>query len=365
MKYMYDVAVAGAGAFGSWIALELARRGKRVLLTDPYGAGNSRSSSGGETRIIRMSYGPDPLYTSMSLRSLPRWRALGDSIFRPRGALFTARPGDEYFEGSARVLSNLGVRAERLNNFALKRRFPHIRFLPDSIGLFEPESGILMARQAVARVCEAAVGAGVAREQWALHPTGYHRQFPAEQFVFACGPWLPKLFPKVIGDRIQPTRQEVFYFGTPSGPARFRYKSMPPWVDFDSSLYALPDIDGRGVKVALHRNGPPFDPENADRLVTASAVSKMRALVTRFLPALADSPLVESQVCQYENTCNGDFLIDEIRPGIWIAGGGSGHGFKHGPAVGEYVADLMERKRKPEPRFTLATKTTRLKRVVH
>ena len=194
------------------------------------------------------------------------------------------------------------------------------------------------------------------------------RRISAEAFVFACGPWLPKLFPDLLGDKIQPSRQEVYYFGAPAGDVRFTSPALPTWIDFKGEAYGLPDIEGRGVKVAIDRHGEPFDPDTGDRVVTREGLAEARRCLARRLPSLQDAPVIETRVCQYENTSNGDFLIDRhpAFENVWLVGGGSGHGFKHGPAVGEYVAARINGNSEGiEPRFTLATKKPGHQRMVY
>jgi len=185
--------------------------------------------------------------------------------------------------------------------------------------------------------------------------------------VFACGPWLPKVFPDLLGERIFPTRQEVFYFGPPAGDDRFRAPAMPVWVDFSEEIYGLPDFEGRGFKVSLDRHGLAIDPDTGSRVFTPETLAAVRGFVGRRFPALKDAPLVLSEVCQYENTSNGDFLIDRHpeRENVWLVGGGSGHGFKHGPALGEYVTARIVEGGKVEDRFSLATKEKFQKRAVY
>jgi sarcosine oxidase len=184
--------------------------------------------------------------------------------------------------------------------------------------------------------------------------------FSADSYVFACGSWLPKVFPALLCDLIFPTRQEVFFFGLPPGDLRFSPPALPTFIDHISEFYGMPDLEGRGVKVASDDHGPRVDPDTQERVVTPEKISQAREyLATRF-PALKNAPLVESRVCQYENTSSGDFLIDRHPDfeNVWIAGGGSGHGFKHGPALGEYVAEKITKGGPVEPRFSLATKKT-------
>ncbi len=188
-----------------------------------------------------------------------------------------------------------------------------------------------------------------------------------DQFVFACGAWLPAIFPELLGTRITPSRQAVLYFGTASGDDRFTAAHTPAWIDFGSGLYSVPDVEHRGVKVGLDHHGPRFDPDSGDRTIDRASIDAARAWLERRFPALADAPLVESRVCQYENTSNGDFLIDRHpdHDNVWIAGGGSGHGFKHGPAVGEYLTRLMTSNTKTDARFALASKGIEQRRAIY
>jgi monomeric sarcosine oxidase len=379
----YDVAVVGAGVFGAWIAHQLQQAGQRVALLDAYGPGNVRSSSGGQTRVIRMGYGDQEIYTRWSMRSLELWklltgRAVRPAFFQPTGVLWMARGEDPLTTKTLATLRRLGVRHERLERPELERRWPQIDFGPNNWAIHEPESGFLAAFHAVQAVVQIAVTAGVEYLEESVAPpagtgrlasvtTASGRTVSAGTFVFACGPWLPKVFPDLLGDRIFPTRQEVFYFGAAPGDARFRSPALPVWVDFAEEIYGLPDFKGRGVKFAPDRHGPPFDPDSGERTVTPETLARVRDFVGRRFPALKDAPLVASEVCQYENTSNGDFLIDRHpeRDNVWLVGGGSGHGFKHGPAVGEYVTARLLEGGKIDDRFSLATKAKVQKRDVY
>lgn len=353
----YDVAVVGAGVFGAWTAYLLRREGAKVLLLDAYGPGNSRATSGGESRIIRLGYGPDEIYTRSAQRSLVLWRELCDSLFQDTGVLWMAHEHDAYCEAMLSVFERVGVRHEKLNPEELEQRFPQIAFAGLAWGILEPDAGVLMARQAVQTVVAEARAIGVEYLQEAGLPPPDTR-IRADRFVFACGPWLKKIFPELLGELIHVTRQEVFFFGVPPGDNRFGPGSMPAWVDFTDLAYGIPHLDGRGIKLAIDAHGPEFDPDTGDRVVTEAGLKAARAYLAQRMPALADAPVTESRVCQYENTSNGDFLIDrhpELE-NVWIVGGGSGHGFKHGPAVGEYVTALLSGKGTPEPRFSLSRK---------
>jgi glycine/D-amino acid oxidase-like deaminating enzyme len=264
----------------------------------------------------------------------------------------------------------------------LARRYPQIDWSGIEIGLYEPRFGALMARRAVQTLVAEFVAAGGRYRQAAIRPPEGEGErlsaiadsrgetIAADQFVFACGPWLPKLFPALLGRRIFPTRQEVFFFAPEAGDDRFAPGHLPGWADFNDGdiYYGFPDLESRGFKIAHDRHGAPIDPDRGDRTPSAEALADVRAFMARRFPALARRPLVEARVCQYENSGNGDFLIDRhpIWTNVLLVGGGSGHGFKHGPAVGNYAAQLLTgRLATPEPRFSLATKGEVAARAVH
>jgi len=362
----YDVAVIGAGSFGAWTAWHLARAGNRVLLLDAWGPAHSRASSGGESRIIRMGYGANEIYTRMAMRSLALWQELfartAQPLFHRTGVMLMAREDDAYSLATRDTLARVGVPMEIVPAPELARRYPQMQGGPGVFGILEPESGALMARRAVAAVVADAVRHGVTYSTEAVSAPFRRgsQELGAETLVFACGAWLPKLFPKLLGKRIRPTRQEVFFFAPPAGDRRFSPPELPAWIDFTDARYpyGIPDLEGRGFKLALDRHGDAFDPDLGDRRPSAEGVEEARRFLAERFPALRDAPLTESRVCQYENTCNGDFLIDRHPEfeNVWLAGGGSGHGFKHGPAVGEYVTACVLGRGEQEPRFSLASK---------
>src|ERR1700752_4072847 len=369
----YDVAVIGAGMFGAWTAYQLRLAGESVLLIDAHGPANSRASSGGESRIIRLGYGPDEIYSRSSNRSMVLWQQLfdkGENLFRKTGILWLAREHDPYCEATLATLQRLNANYEKLDHDELVRRFPQLDIGPISWGILEPDSGVLMASREVQAVVAQAQAEGVAYVEAAITApttspgnlnsvqTTSGREITAERFVFACGPWLPKLFPELLGKLIQVTRQEVFFFGVPSGDKSFNHGMLPAWIDFNDLVYGLPNLDGRGFKLAIDAHGAEFDPDTGERVVTTAGLNAAREYLARRLPRLANAPVTETRVCQYENTSNGDFLIDR-HPAfdkVWLVGGGSGHGFKHGPAVGEYVTAMISGSGTAGPRFSLATK---------
>lgn len=381
MTTRYDVAVIGAGVFGAWTGWHLGRRGLRVLLVDAYGPGNARASSAGESRIIRMGYGADELYTRWSVMALAQWKeffaSAGERLFHETGVLWLAGRDDSRVRHAAEVLARCGVAFEELSRKELQKRYPQIGLERITKGLLELHSGVLMARRAVSAVAEAAQRLGVEyRVAQIVEPRGAGaisgvmtssgERIDADTFVFACGAWLGKLFPEILGARIFPSRQEVFFFGVPAGDARFAPPALPTWLFQEDEIYGMPDLEGRGLKIAVDRHGERVDPDTQSRLASVEGATEARHFVEQRFPALRGAPIVETRVCQYENTWNGDFLIDRHpeMENVWFVGGGSGHGFKHGPAVGEYVAGRILGGAAEEARFSLASKETVQRRAV-
>ena len=379
------VAIVGAGVFGAWTAHHLLAAGHRVTLIDAWGPAHSRASSGGESRLIRAAYGRDWIYTRMARDSLPQWKALGEAarapIFVPCGILFFFPTEEAYVHDTIAAHNELGLPTEALSPAEMARRFPMIDFDGIRIGLFEPGFGALMAQRSVKTLVERFVAAGGAFLQEATQPPrapgdrlehillASGERLAADRFVFAAGPWLPKLFSDVIGPRIRVTRQEIFYFAPPAGDGRFEPGAMPGWADFNGGdmFYGLPDLEGRGVKFAHDQHGVEVDPDTQDRRPTDAALADIVAFRDRRFPRLRGAQLTGAEVCQYENSSNGDFLID-FHPrlkNVLLLGGGSGHGFKHGPEVGRYAAARLAGSAEGEPRFTLASKSETHKREVH
>ena len=369
-----DVLVIGAGSFGAWTAWHLRREGLSVALVDAFGAGHSRASSGGESRIIRSGYGDRALYSRWAHASLPQWKELlaeagRPDLFRETGVLWLGRDDDPHVAGTARTLEALGVTTDPLTPAELRVRFPQLDLSGITHGVLEPRSGVLLARRAVRAVVDEAQRNGVDYRRALVDPGGIEplaaeagvrlgdgTRLAAGSLVFACGPWLPRLFPELVGPLVRTTRQEVFFFGTPPGDRRFAPPALPAWIDFPGNAYGLPDIEGRGVKVGLTALGPPFDPDRGDRAPSPEGIAAAQEVARARLPGLGEAPLVEARVCQYANTPSGDLLIDRhpAHKDVWLAGGGSGHGFKLGPAVGAYVAARLAGRGAPEPLVALA-----------
>lgn len=350
-----DLVVVGAGTMGAWTALEANRSGIPTTLVEAHEPGHSRATSGDETRIIRASHGEDRFYSRWSRTARERWIALGEEVgerlFVQAGALWFAEREAGFEAASLATLAALGIPVERLGPDELEDRWPQISADGLAFALHEPEAGLLMARRGVAAVARLFMREGGRFESSLVRP-GKHagrtlREVVADDgsrvsagtFVFACGPWLPGLFPEVLGSVIRVTKQDVFFVGPPPGDHRFEAGSLPCWVDYDGPFYGMPSVEGRGMKAASDRSGPPFDPSSDDRIVDAATAALAKSFVERRFPALAGQPFVETRVCQYESTVDTHFVIDRHPDldNVWLVGGGSGHGFKHGPVIGEHV----------------------------
>jgi sarcosine oxidase len=366
-----ELLVVGAGTMGAWTAY-WARAGgggtdgtvggdRSVLLLDAWGAGHPRATSGDENRIIRCAHGPDRLYSRWARRATDHWRRFESEWDVPLlvqcGCLWFGHREDGFEAASAEALGELRIPAELLDPAEMTARWPQIGGAEElALALYEPEAGLLFARRGTMAAVAGFQRAGGAYGQAQVRPgriaggrlmdvvdqTG--RTWSAGTFVFAAGPWLPSLFPDLLATLIRVTKQDVIYVGPPAGDRRFHAGSLPSWVDYDAAYWGVPAVDERGLKLAPDRLGPVFDPTDGERVVDPESIRLARSYLRRRFPDLAEAPVVETRVCQYESTPDAHFVIDR-HPGldnVWILGGGSGHGFKHGPRIGEYLVARID-----------------------
>jgi glycine/D-amino acid oxidase-like deaminating enzyme len=347
----HRIAVVGAGAFGGWTALHLRRLGADVTLIDAWGPGNSRSSSGGETRVIRAIYGADRIYVEMVKHAYELWGTLDPSLYVETGALWMHRGDDAYVRSALPILQDLGFAVDKLTLAEARRRYPQIDFKGVKSVYLERRAGALSARRACGVVRDEFVKAGGTYRTGAVKPGSLKllqledgSRIEADAYVFACGPWLGRVFPDVVGDGVRATRQEVYYFGTPRGSERYRAGNLPIWIDFGKRIiYGIPDIGSRGFKFADDTRGEPIDPTSAERKPTSEGIARARRFLAERFPELAKAPLLAAEVCQYENSPDGNLILDRHprAKNVWLLGGGSGHGFKLSPAVGEMAAQAI------------------------
>jgi len=356
-RHTSHVVVVGAGAFGGWTALRLAEMGVGVTLLDAYGPGNSRATSGDETRGLRFAYGDRELYTRWAIRAKSLWAEReaewGESLMIPTGRVSLYEEISSSVREQKTLLDRLGVESEILSPEEVGRLWPQIGLERIGGALWEPGATTLRANRAC-RVVAAAVerSGGEVRIARVTPPqAGEGGKLPgleiqgggrieADAFVFACGSWLAQLFPELLGSRISVPRRDVFLFGPPAGDPRFSFPNFPNFSEGSQNVYGFPDVDGAGFKVAPFGGLDPFDPDRDERVPSAHWLRRGRDYLALRFPAMKDQPLIHSRVCQLENTPNSHFILDRhpAFENVWIAGGGSGHGFKHGPLLGDYMA---------------------------
>ena len=354
------IAVAGAGVFGGWTALYLQRKGHKVSLYDTWGAGNSRSSSGGETRLMRCVYGNNRFYTRLALESYSLWEQLeqetGRKLLVPTGNLWFAGADDSALAMASPLMDELALPYEKLSPREAAARYPFVHTADLQYVFWEKKTGFLKARESCQVVLEQFVKEGGKYFPSQLLPgemrtremkhgqSADGTKVSADLYVFACGPWLKPLFPH-LSALLRVTRQEVFYFGVPGQKGGYMEGLLPTFIDLAVSegFYGIPGGVNRGFKVASDIRGREIDPTTENRVPDPAEIERARDYLAFRFPPLRNLPLLESRVCQYTNTPDGSFILDQHpeASNVWLLGGGSGHGFKHGPALGLLASDII------------------------
>ncbi len=357
-----SIIVTGAGAFGGWSALYLLRAGYTVTLVDAWGAGNSRSSSGDETRVIRSTYGANEFYFDLNVRALELWKEnqkrWNKKLFHNNGVIwFCYEEKTPLVDDSLPFAEKHKMNLEYLNINETTKRFPLVNTNDLHHSYLDPFGGYLRARESMQAVQEAFVNEGGTFIQSKVKPGQIKSEkmnsvqlvdgseLTADLYLFACGSWLGKLFPEILDKVITCSKQEVYYFGTPSDKSVL-FDNMPVWIDVDGKdfYYGIPGNTSRGFKIGVDIRGESFDPTNGERTITPTVLADARKFIGHRFPDLKNAPLVESRVCPYENSPDGNFVFDHHPEAskVLFLGGGSGHGFKHGPALGELIAKLIK-----------------------
>ena len=368
-----EVVVVGAGAFGGWTALYLREMGHSVTLIDQYGPGNSRATSGGETRQIRAVYGEREIYTKWVIEAFDRWQAReaewGKQLFFRTGQISLAPDWTHELTETRKVFDRLGVTYEVVPAGDLARRYPQMRTADFGAAMYTPGTGVLKAREgclAVAQAFEKKGGRSItakvelgARSGATLQDITLSsgQRVSAQTFVFACGPWLAKVFPSVMAKKLETPRRAVFFYGTPPGDERFTAPNFPTWSL--PGAYGFPSIEGKGFKIAPTFDHVLVDPDTQEHTLTAEEIRLGREFLAKWFPDLARQPLVDARICQREDSVDEHFIVDQHPElaNVWMVGGGSGHGYKHGIMLGDYVAHRVTgRDRNPELAATFKLK---------
>ena len=347
---MSSALIVGAGVFGASLADRLAREGWEVTLVERLEPGHPRAESGGETRLIRCLHGPEAFYARSARRAFGLWRELG--VLEELGVTWFARREDGWEAAGERVLAAEGIPAERIELGTAARLFPSLAGDDLAFVLHEPEAGVLRAADGVRALVARAEEAGARVVRGEARPAGPAaevdgRVLEADAVVWACGAWLGRLFPELV--RLRVTFQQLTLFDAPPE------WSSPGWVDFDAAFYGHGLVEPHGLKVAPDVDGIDVDPDERPLVATAEAVESAREYLAHRFPALAGAPVASAPGCHYGLTADGEFLFGPHpeQPGVWLLGGGSGHGFKHGPALAEHVAAVLAGDAEPEPRFRI------------
>jgi len=343
--------VVGAGAFGAATADALARRGWAVTVVEQYAPANARGSSGDRTRLLRVGHGEaeeheDLHYIRSAARGIALWRALSDAgpapLLVPTGLVWLAAAEDGVEARAAARMRKAGAPFERLDPQETAALFPSLAVDDVAWSLHEPDACVIRAGTAVEALLRRAAehGARVLLDRAAPAGPGTVSvaggTLAADAVVWACGAWLGALFPALAP--VRPTWQDVLHWAAP--PA---WRDGPAWFDDRAGLYGFPDVDGLGVKAVSHHPGPAFDLDRDARVPQPARAAEVAAYLGRRFPALAGAGLLWARVMPYEMTPDSHFVAGPADvAGHWLLGGGSGHGFKHAPALGEHLADLVE-----------------------
>jgi sarcosine oxidase len=383
------IVVIGAGVWGCFTAMELLKAGARVTLVDAYGPGNSKSTSGDETRGIRSSYGDrstgGELWMQWAREAIRRWPLFdaehgdgpGPELFFTTGDVILRAAPEPFTTRTVEWWTKFGIRHETLSPDELRYRWPQIDATGMTVAIAEPDAGVVRARRATQLAARAVrrLGGTIITARATPGPTvngrldgvtlDDGRRLEGDRYVFACGPWLRTLFPSLLENRMRVPLGYVVYFGTPPGDHRFAYPNLPSWNIPGVTGWPVLPIDGRGFRVrgaiaapapaaaaanaatpaAAAAPAPPPDPAQQDpdrssRWATPERIEGSRRVLAARFPALADAPVVETRACHYESTSSRNFMIDTHPdlPNVWITGGGNAEGFKFAPVLGEYIA---------------------------
>jgi glycine/D-amino acid oxidase-like deaminating enzyme len=357
-----SIVVVGAGAFGGWTAWFLLQAGYKVTLIDCWGPGNSRSSSGDETRVIRSTYGGNEFYFDLNVRSLALWKEYETrwqkKFFQNKGVLwFCYDEASPIVDDSLPFAKKHSMLYQKLSTKELNEQYPQINTSDLTHAWLDPFGGCLRARESCQAVQKAFIAAGGKYIQDSVKPGNFNHDrmdditlsngnvVKADSYIFACGSWLGSLFPEVLSNVITCSKQEVYYLGVPEQSAQ-AFDNLPVWIDLDGTdfYYGIPGNSFRGFKIGVDKRGESFNPSNGNRTMNEAVYQKAMRFIAHRFPDLKNAPLIENRVCPYENSPDGNFLFDHHpeASNLFFLGGGSGHGFKHGPALGELIADIIK-----------------------
>lgn len=366
MRRAVEAVVVGAGIAGAMTALYLRRAGLSVCLVDAWDPGHARAASSGVHRLIRSTHGTDELYTLWSREARLRWmemsQKLGQRFYYESGVVILAAAGHSQWEDATQdTFSRLGIPFFIVPPHELPIRLPVVNPQGIAYGLWEPEAGFIMSRDALVATVDLFRSEGGRFLRGKVEtdenerPVLDEKPLQADLVVMACGAWMGKLFPRTLGSLLTIIRQDVILVSPSAGDTRYDWRNMPGWIDHGYPAYGVPAVKGHGFKAAFAWHHAVMDIDRSDRVTDPSTVARCRRyLATRF-PELADSVITDQKVCQIVNTPDRHFIIDRhpAHEDVVLVAGGSGHLYKHGPVVGEFVSGFALGKHDTNWRFRL------------
>jgi glycine/D-amino acid oxidase-like deaminating enzyme len=354
---MPRLVIVGAGVFGASLAHRAAGEGWETALVEQHEPGHIRAASGGESRLYRCGHGDETLYTRMARRALPMWRELeaeaGEALLIECGLLWLARRVGGWETETERRLREEGIPVERVDP---AEYFPQVYTEDLAFGLLEPEAGALRAADATRALARCAQARGARLIHGRAEPDGDRvrlndETLEADIVVWACGAWMPDLFGDLLPVRV--SRQDIVFFGPPQ--AGWSPPRMPCWIDYEGPYYGSGDIDGWGLKLVSDWEGPPFHPDGERVAPLPEVAEGARAYLRHRFPAIGTAPMIQAKTCQYPSTPDTHFIAapHPEHSTVWLLGGDSGHGFKHGPAFAQTVLEMLSGSKPAEPLWGL------------
>lgn len=353
----YDVAVIGVGGMGSAACLRLARAGRRVLGIEQFSIPNTRGSSHGATRILRLGLHESAKYVPLVFRAVDLWdeigEEVGETLFHRVGSLDVALPESPVFQGSLRACESCDIAHEVLGAADLRRRFPALNPLDAMRAVYQPGSGFVLPEAAITAQVNLAMAAG-AEIHGHEHVLGWERagagfvlrtdrgSYEAGQILVTAGAWIGRLLPEMP---VTAERTVLGWFAPLRNGGNFSPERLPVWiVDSEETghFYGFPIHGVPGFKLGRLREQPSaaVDPDEPRRPADGSDEEDMRGFVQRIFPD-ANGPVLAMETCFFENTPDRSPIIDQVEEGVWVIGGFSGHGFKYASVMGEIARDLL------------------------
>ena len=359
-----NIVVIGSGIFGVSTAYKLLQSGQHVTLVDHLSISDDLKTSNGESRNIRFSHANDEFYSLLSWKAAGEWKKVeklaGEKLFYDTGVAWFASDENGWESHSKKILNKLNIPCERLSPDDAKALFPSLNIDDLRFVLYESNGGALAAKRSLKALyklclymkCDYLNGHAEIRDDDIYINNS---QIDFDIAIWAVGPWMKHVFPFI--DMVKVTMQEVVFFDSPKD---WSVEKIPAFNDISNAFYGCGSLDGMGVKLGYDLKGKEFDITKDKRAYSDQSVEKCREYIAHRFPTLERAKINKIKTCQYTMTPDANWIIapHPEHPRHWIIGAGSAHGFKHGPALGQYVTDTILNN-KPNPKFSLAMRKER------